>query len=48
MDLFLPPPSARHEEEWKEATERAERDFVGEWLGPQIQEFPISGVGGEA
>lgn len=46
MALSSPPPSAEHEEEWKGAIERVERDLVGEWLGPQIQEFPIDGLGG--
>lgn len=45
MAFFPPPLSAEREEEQKGATEGVERDFVGEWLGPRIQEFPVGGLG---
>lgn len=43
---FPSPPSAGWGEESKAAAERVERDVLGEWLGPQIQEISIGGLGG--
>ena len=42
---FPSPPSAGLGEESKAAAERIERDVLGEWLGPQIQEISIGGLG---